>query len=87
MSPEAVENSANTDARSDLYAVGAVGYYLLTGQGLFDGETAAEICRKRLEEKPVPPSTRIGRPDLPASRSPDLALPGARPEGPPAIRP
>ena len=28
MSPEAVENSANTDARSDLYSVGAVGYYL-----------------------------------------------------------
>ena len=87
MSPEAVETSANTDARSDLYAVGAVGYYLLTGQGPFDGETTAEICRKRLEEKPVPPSTRIGRPICPASRSPDLALPGARPGGPPAIRP
>jgi tRNA A-37 threonylcarbamoyl transferase component Bud32 len=65
MSPEAVEDSANTDARSDLYAVGAVGYYLLTGQGLFDGETAAEICRKRLEEEPQPPSTRIGRPICP----------------------
>ena len=61
MSPEAVQDSANTDARSDLYAVGAVGYYLLTGQGPFDGETAAEICRKRLEEEPLPPSTRIGR--------------------------
>jgi serine/threonine protein kinase len=65
MSPEAVETSANTDARSDLYAVGAVGYYLLTGHGPFDGETTAEICRKRLEEKPVPPSTRIGRPICP----------------------
>jgi serine/threonine protein kinase len=65
MSPEAVETSANTDARSDLYAVGAVGYYLLTGQGPFDGETTAEICRKRLEEKPVPPSTRIGQPVCP----------------------
>ena len=65
MSPEAVENSANTDARSDLYSVGAVGYYLLTGQGVFDGETMAEICRKRLKEKPVPPTTRIGRPICP----------------------
>ena len=65
MSPEAVETSANTDARSDLYAVGAVGYYLLTGQGPFDGETTAEICRKRLEEEPMPPSTRIGRPICP----------------------
>jgi len=64
-SPEAFEDSANTDARSDLYSVGTVGYYLLTGQGVFDGETAAEICRKRLVEKPVPPTTRIGRPICP----------------------
>ena len=61
MSPEAVENSANADARSDLYSVGVVGYYLLTGQGVFDGATLAEICQKRLTEKPVPPSARIGR--------------------------
>jgi tRNA A-37 threonylcarbamoyl transferase component Bud32 len=65
MSPEAVENSANTDARSDLYAVGAVGYYLLTGQGVFDGETLEEICRRRLEEKPVPPTAKVGRPICP----------------------
>jgi tRNA A-37 threonylcarbamoyl transferase component Bud32 len=61
MSPEAVENGATADARSDLYSVGAVGYYLLTGQSVFDGESIAEICRKRKEEKPVPPSARIGR--------------------------
>jgi serine/threonine protein kinase len=65
MSPEAVENSANTDARSDLYSVGVVGYYLLTGQGVFDGQTMAEICQKRLKERPLPPSTRIGRPICP----------------------
>jgi serine/threonine protein kinase len=65
MSPEAVENSANTDARSDLYSVGVVGYYLLTGQGVFDGETLTEICEKRLVEKPLPPSARLGRPICP----------------------
>jgi tRNA A-37 threonylcarbamoyl transferase component Bud32 len=65
MSPEAVEDSANTDARSDLYSVGVVGYYLLTGQGVFDGSTLAEICRKPLEETPLPPSIRIGRPICP----------------------
>jgi tRNA A-37 threonylcarbamoyl transferase component Bud32 len=65
MSPEAVESGASTDARSDLYSVGAVGYYLLTGQGVFDGESIAEICRKRREEKPVPPSVRAGRPICP----------------------
>jgi eukaryotic-like serine/threonine-protein kinase len=61
MSPETVENGANADARSDLYSVGAVGYYLVTGQNVFDGETIAEICRQRREETPVPPTTRIGR--------------------------
>ena len=65
MSPEAVENSANTDARSDLYSVGVVGYYLLTGHGVFEGATLEEICRKRLTEKPIPPSARIGRPICP----------------------
>jgi tRNA A-37 threonylcarbamoyl transferase component Bud32 len=65
MSPEAVEDSANTDARSDLYSVGVVGYYLLTAQGVFSGQTLEEICQKRLVEKPLPPSTRIGRPICP----------------------
>jgi tRNA A-37 threonylcarbamoyl transferase component Bud32 len=65
MSPEVVQNSAQTDARSDLYSVGAVGYHLLTGQGVFEGATMAEICRKRLEERPLPPATRIGRPICP----------------------
>jgi eukaryotic-like serine/threonine-protein kinase len=65
MSPEAVESGANADARSDLYSVGAVGYYLLTGQSVFDGETIAEICRKRREETPVPPTVRIGHPICP----------------------
>jgi serine/threonine-protein kinase len=65
MSPEAVEDSANTDARSDLYSVGVVGYYLLTAQGVFSGQTLEEICQKRLVEKPLPPSARIGRPICP----------------------
>jgi eukaryotic-like serine/threonine-protein kinase len=65
MSPEAAATPANTDARSDLYSVGAVGYHLLTGQAVFEGETMAELCRKRLEEKPLPPAARIGRPICP----------------------
>jgi serine/threonine-protein kinase len=65
MSPEAGAPTANSDARSDLYSVGAVGYYLLTGQAVFVGETMEELCRKRLEEKPLPPAARIGRPICP----------------------
>jgi tRNA A-37 threonylcarbamoyl transferase component Bud32 len=65
MSPEAFATPAITDARSDLYSVGAVGYHLLTGQAVFEGETMAELCRKRLEETPLPPAARIGRPICP----------------------
>jgi serine/threonine-protein kinase len=40
MAPERIRNPADADARSDIYAVGAVGYFLLTGRELY--ETAAE---------------------------------------------
>ncbi|HTN77447.1 MAG TPA: serine/threonine protein kinase, partial [Pirellulaceae bacterium] len=43
MSPEAIERADSVDARSDLYAVGAVGYFLLTGVPVFDGDRAVEI--------------------------------------------
>jgi tRNA A-37 threonylcarbamoyl transferase component Bud32 len=62
MAPEALQDSTLSDARSDLYSLGALGYYLLTGQHAFDGETILEICQKRLREAPVPPSARLGRP-------------------------
>jgi len=61
IAPEAVEDAALSDGRSDLYSLGVVGYYLLTGKYVFEGESAAEICRKSLVEDPVPPSVRIGR--------------------------
>jgi serine/threonine protein kinase len=61
MSPEAIQSPMAVDARSDLYSVGAVGYFLLTGQVVFDVRDLAELCRKHIEELPVPPSKRAGR--------------------------
>jgi tRNA A-37 threonylcarbamoyl transferase component Bud32 len=61
MSPEAYEDSAQVDYRSDLYSIGAVGYYLLTGQAVFAGDNWKEICERRRNEIPEPPSRRIGR--------------------------
>jgi serine/threonine protein kinase len=60
--PEAIHGSAQTDPRSDLYSLGALGYYLLTGQYIFDAETVAEIHAKQLAAAPVPPSRRTGNP-------------------------
>jgi hypothetical protein len=62
MSPEAIDAPAAVDARSDLYALGAVGYFLLTGTPVFPGKTAVAICSRHLGEAPEPPSRRLGAP-------------------------
>jgi serine/threonine-protein kinase len=62
MSPEAVARPDEVDARSDIYALGAVGYYLLTGQHVFTGHTLVEVCGHHLHARPMPPSERLGAP-------------------------
>ena len=62
LSPEAITAPEKLDGRSDLYALGAVGYFLLTGKPVFEGETLIEVCSHHLHTKPVPPSERLGRP-------------------------
>lgn len=61
MSPESIERPDQVDARSDLYAVGAVGYYLLTGTPVFQGQTVLELLKKQSSAAPQPPSQRLGR--------------------------
>ncbi len=60
MPPEAITNPATVDARSDLYALGAVAYFLLTGEHVFEGNTVVEICSHHLHTAPQPPSERLG---------------------------
>ncbi len=62
MSPEAIQTPDLVDGRSDLYAVGAVGYFLLTGKPLFDAASLVELCQRHIETVPETPSTRLGRP-------------------------
>ncbi len=61
MSPEAIQTPDLVDARSDLYAVGAVGYFLLTGQTAFNARTLGELCQQHVTAIPDPPSQRLGR--------------------------
>lgn len=58
MSPEAIQLPNSVDARSDLYAVGAVGYFLLTGLPVFDADNVVDLCQKHVATPPVPPSER-----------------------------
>jgi serine/threonine protein kinase len=53
MSPEQIE-SGEVDARSDLFAVGAVAYALVSGREAFPGATTGQIERQVLGERPVP---------------------------------
>ena len=60
MSPEAIGGDAALDGRSDLYALGAVGYFLLTGTPVFPAKSLVEVFAHHLHTRPDPPSVRIG---------------------------
>src|SRR5687768_1297861 len=57
MAPEMALGEA-VDGRTDLYALGCVAYYLLTGQVVFEGDTNLQVIVKHLRNDPVPPSQR-----------------------------
>lgn len=61
MAPETVRDAEGCDARGDLYSLGAVGYFLLTGHAVFESANVLEIMRSHVEAQPVPPSERAGR--------------------------
>jgi hypothetical protein len=61
VSPEGIKTPDKTDARSDLYAVGAVCYFLLTGKVLYDATSVVEIFMHQVNTVPQRPSERAGR--------------------------
>jgi eukaryotic-like serine/threonine-protein kinase len=81
MAPETALGG-DVDGRADLYALGCVAYYLLTGTLVFEGQGLQQIV-KRLHDDPVPPSARTEVPipvELDALVMALLARePGARP--------
>jgi eukaryotic-like serine/threonine-protein kinase len=54
MAPEQARGAEAVDARSDLYSLGALGYFLLAGRPPFEGGTALEVMLAQVQE-PVPP--------------------------------
>jgi serine/threonine-protein kinase len=58
LAPETIDPEATVDTRADLYAMGAVLYFLLTGEPVFTARTVVGLCFQHLTEKPVPPSDR-----------------------------
>jgi serine/threonine-protein kinase len=64
LSPEQVGGQEAVDARSDIYSVGALAYFLLAGLPPFAGRTGMKLIAAHLYEVPEPLTRR--RPDLPA---------------------
>jgi len=59
MSPEQIKNAA-IDRRSDVFSLGVVLWELLTGQGLFDGDSIYAIARAVEHQEIQPPSRGLG---------------------------
>jgi len=57
LAPESASHS-HFDARSDLYSLGCVAYWLLTGTTVFSGDTAAAVLAAHIRDAPEPPSRR-----------------------------
>ncbi len=58
LAPEAIRGE-EVDGRADLYALGGVGYFLLSGRNVFEGKTLVEICGHHLHAAPAPPSEHL----------------------------
>jgi serine/threonine-protein kinase len=68
MAPEIILGEAEVDRRADVYALGCVAYYLLTGQLVFEAETPMKMLLQHVQAAPVPPSQRT---ELPIPRELD----------------
>jgi eukaryotic-like serine/threonine-protein kinase len=66
MAPEVVLGTADTDHRVDLYALGCVAYWLLTGRMVFEGETMMQVMLQHAQTPPTKPSRRVDLP-IPAA--------------------
>ena len=68
MAPESAARN-QYDARSDIYSLGAVAYWLLTGKTVFEAPTGNAMIAAQIRDTPVPPSQRTELPIPPALES------------------
>lgn len=61
MAPEMFDRAHGVGPQSDIYSLGAVAYFMLTGRSVFEASTMAELCTAHLVDEPKPPSQRAGR--------------------------
>jgi serine/threonine protein kinase len=84
MSPEAIQAPERVDARSDLYALGAVAWFLLVGRPPFAGKSIVEVCSRHMHVAPERPSLALRSPLPPDIEEIVLNCLAKRPEDRPA---
>jgi hypothetical protein len=71
IAPEQVLGGAPVDNRADIYGIGCLAYWLLTGQLVFTGNTPMQLLMQHAHAVPEPPSTRT---ELPIPRELDAIV-------------
>jgi len=62
MAPEAAMGEEKVDGRLDLYSLGCVAYFLLTGRLVFEETNSTAMALAHVQKQPVPPSLRTELP-------------------------
>jgi serine/threonine-protein kinase len=60
LAPEAISDPDDVGPPSDVYALGAIGFLLVTGREVFPGRSVVEVCSKHLHSAPESPSAVLG---------------------------
>jgi serine/threonine-protein kinase len=85
MAPESIASPENVGPPADVYAVGCVAYFLLTGRTPFEGKSLVEVCANHLHADPKPPSSLAA--DVPSDLDAlVLRCLDKKPEGRPSTR-
>jgi eukaryotic-like serine/threonine-protein kinase len=57
VAPEVINDPSTIGPGVDLYALGCVAYFLLTGRRVFEGTSAVDLCIQHVSKAPLPPSS------------------------------
>jgi eukaryotic-like serine/threonine-protein kinase len=60
MAPESFESAEQASPASDIYSIGAVAYFLLTGRSVFEADSLTALLTAQLTQPPQPPSRQLG---------------------------
>jgi hypothetical protein len=68
MAPEVIMGEAEVDSRADVYSIGCLAYWMLTGHLVFEADSPMKMLMHHVDTAPVPPSERT---ELPIPRELD----------------